>query len=49
MLNKECIDQEDPANKEVGIQVMDKVYERAFLSIGLLRTRIGSQDALRVL
>lgn len=33
MLNKECIDQEDPADKEVGIQVMDKVYKRAFLSI----------------
>jgi len=28
---------------------MDKVYERAFLSIGLLRTRIESQETLRVL
>ncbi|PVH81654.1 hypothetical protein DL98DRAFT_571010 [Cadophora sp. DSE1049] len=48
-IDQECIDQEDPADKELGIQVMDKVYQRAFLSIGLLRTRIESQDTLRVL
>ncbi|KAH6715572.1 heterokaryon incompatibility protein-domain-containing protein [Leptodontidium sp. MPI-SDFR-AT-0119] len=48
-IDQECIDQEDPADKELGIQVMDKVYQRAFLSIGLLRSRIESQDTLRAL
>ncbi|KAL2068075.1 hypothetical protein VTL71DRAFT_16173 [Oculimacula yallundae] len=48
-IDQECIDQEDPEDKELGIQVMDKVYQRAFLSIGLLRTRIESQDSLRAI
>lgn len=33
-------------DKELGIQAMDKVYQRAFLSAGLLRTRIETERSL---
>ncbi len=37
------------ADTELGIQAIYKVYQRAFLSIGLLRTRIESQRTLDAL
>lgn len=44
---KECINQENPKDKELGTQAMDKVYQRAFLSIGLLQTRVESHESLK--
>ena len=48
-ISKECIDQENPSDKELGIQATDQIYQRAFLSIGLLQTIIESQDMLEAL
>ena len=46
MADQECIDQEDPVDKELGIQAMDKIYKRAYLSIGLLQGTVESQESL---
>lgn len=48
-IDQECIDQDDPADKEPGIQAMDPVYRRAKHTVGLLDTPITSQNALDAL
>lgn len=45
-IDQECINQEDPADQEPGIQAMDIVYRRAGHTIALLETWISSQRAL---
>jgi Heterokaryon incompatibility protein (HET) len=42
--NQECIDQDDRNDKELGIQSMDLVFERASMTAGLFSTAIETQD-----
>ncbi|KAK0619669.1 heterokaryon incompatibility protein-domain-containing protein [Immersiella caudata] len=47
-IDQECIPQDDPAEKEVGIQAMDIVYLSAHITIGLFETTLEQRhmDAL---
>ena len=44
-IDQECIEQDDPSDKEIMIQVMDQIFSSCKNSIGLLDTRIESQEA----
>src|SRR2546423_5680856 len=48
-IDKECIMQDDPQDKELGIQSMDLVYERAPLCVALLDYTIETQEQLNLL
>ncbi|RDW83486.1 hypothetical protein BP5796_04977 [Coleophoma crateriformis] len=48
-IDQECIDQDDGPEKELGIQSMDIVYQRAHMSIGLFRTTFVEQRHLDAL
>jgi hypothetical protein len=41
-----CIDQDDPEDKRIGIQVMDFVYRRCAAAVGLVSLRISSQELM---
>jgi len=45
-IDQECIEQDDPSEKEIMIQVMDQIFSSCKYSIGLLDTSIESQEAL---
>jgi hypothetical protein len=47
--DQECIDQEDPEDKEPGIQAMDVIYERAAVCVAPLDARIITQAELDAL
>ncbi|RDW71004.1 hypothetical protein BP6252_07567 [Coleophoma cylindrospora] len=48
-IDQECINQDDGPEKELGIQSMDIVYQRAHMSIGLFRTTFAEQRHLDAL
>ncbi|KAI9665874.1 MAG: hypothetical protein M1821_003809 [Bathelium mastoideum] len=45
-IDQECIQQDDEIEKETGIQAMDNVYSRAYMSIGLFQTGFREQKHL---
>ena len=45
-IDQECIEQDDPSDKEIMIQVMDQIFSSCKYSIGLLDTRVESEKAL---
>ena len=48
-IDKECIDQNDRAKKEIGMQCMDQVYGLSKFPVGLLSVRIESKEHLALL
>lgn len=48
-IDQECINQDDPKDKEHGIQSMDMVYQQACVSIGLFNAEIQTQSQLEAL
>ncbi|OAX42238.1 HET-domain-containing protein [Rhizopogon vinicolor AM-OR11-026] len=46
-IDQECIDQDDPIDKEHGIQSMDLVYYHAHQTVALLDRCVNSEDDLR--
>ncbi len=45
-IDQECIDQSDPEDKQVGIQAMDLVYQRASHPLAILNTYIETQNQM---
>ncbi|KAF3002579.1 hypothetical protein E8E13_008160 [Curvularia kusanoi] len=43
-IDKECIFQEDPEDKALGVQIMDAVYEKCTFAVGLLTTPLLESD-----
>jgi predicted nucleic acid-binding protein len=48
-IDQECIEQDDPEDKDVGIQAMDLVYQMAAQSVAVLEVRINEQSHLDAL
>lgn len=48
-IDQECINQDDPEDKEHSIQSMDMVYEQAYVSLGLFNAEIRTQSQLEAL
>ena len=46
-IDQECIDQDDPVDKEHGIQSMDLVYQHAYRTVALLDRYIDCEDDMR--
>jgi len=48
-IDQECIEQDDPDDKDVGIQAMDLVYQMAEQSVAVLEVKINQQRHLNAL
>jgi Heterokaryon incompatibility protein (HET) len=45
-IDQECIEQDNPEDKQIGIQAMDFVYRRCAAAVGLISLRINSQELI---
>jgi hypothetical protein len=48
-IDQECIDQDDPVDKEHGIQSMDLVYQYAYQTVALLDRDVDNEDDVRAI